>query len=478
MCDEGQTYICFCALMKRLKMNFMIDGISMTKKFSHLSDALQFYDYEFYCYLKKQQADDLLFCYRWLLLEMKREFAFEDSLRMLEVLWSSLPPDPPEKELMLFEKEFVPSAVEIPAGPKSPLPVENAYTKVCALRRQNSAMSISNAKLDVTRRMNQSLDETKSERSEIKRQILSLDESKLQEIRNERRREDKQVTTPEDKTESPQEASVASDNSDENKNPFLYSDSTDADLPSGSSITSSPLKTITRGNSISETLKELRDKLVASKIGIVSTIEKLEEDYDPKNAPEVKLVKNFNEFLNFAKRRSSNASQPDQPQNQLTVDRQTKEISPDDSQDYYPITTSVTRGLKLELENLNRQVFGSNFQNVENETSPGDIKLSECLKNVDKHPYIQLDVDAIEVDTGQEVEKVKMRKSRRDKEETAVNRFSVASSTNNDVFIWQNPLHASSDFLQTTPDEQTDLEFDAGEIIEMDHGKKSVSKIF
>lgn len=472
MCDEGQAYICFCALMKRLKTNFMIDGISMTKKFSHLSDALQFYDYEFYCYLKKQQADDLLFCYRWLLLEMKREFAFEDSLRMLEVLWSSLPPDPPEKELMLYEKEFVPSAVEIPAGPKSPLPIENPYTKVCALRRQNSAMSISNAKLDVTRRMNQSLDETKSEssRNESKRLNLSLDESKLQEIRNERRkeREDKQATTPEEKTESPQ-ASIASDNSDENKNPFIYSDSTDADLPSGSSITSSPLKTITRGNSISETLKELRDKLVASKIGIVSTIEKLEEDYDPKNAPEVKLVKNFNEFLNFAKRRSSNTSQTEQQaQNQLTVDRKSKaEASPDDSQEYFPITTSVTRGLKLELENLNRQVFGPSFQNVENEASPGN----ESLQNTEKHPYVQLDVDAIEVDTGQEVEKVKWRRTRRDIE--AVNRFSVASSTNNDVFIWQNPLHASSDYLQTTPDEHTDIEYD-GEIIEMDHGKKSV----
>lgn len=129
--------------------------------------------------------------------------------------------------------------------------------------------------------------------------------------------------------------------------------------------------------------------------------------------------------------------------------------------------------MKLELENLNRQVFGQSYQSVENE-SPNEEKLSECLRNnIDKHPYIQLDVDAIEVDTGQEVEKVKMRRPRGDKEEIAINRFSVASSTNNDVFIWQNPLHASSDYLQTTPDEQNDIEYD-GEIIEMDHGKKSV----
>lgn len=49
------------------------------------------------------QADDLLFCYRWLLLELKREFAFEDALHMLEVLWSSLDPQPPEESLSLSE---------------------------------------------------------------------------------------------------------------------------------------------------------------------------------------------------------------------------------------------------------------------------------------------------------------------------------------------------------------------------------------
>ncbi|KAG5676051.1 hypothetical protein PVAND_005905 [Polypedilum vanderplanki] len=514
MCDEGQAYICFCALMNRLKCNFMIDGIAMTKKFNHLSDAIQYYDYEFYNYLKKQQADDLLFCYRWLLLEMKREFAFEDSLRMLEVLWSSLPADPPEKELQLFEREFVPQ--QIVPEPKSPslLLTENPYTKVCALRRQNSAMSISNIKLDETKRMNQSLDETKSEFSKrnITKTHQSLDETKLQLLRRQqdekeeqKKDEVKEETVVDCQEEKTEESPV--DSTSEERNPFLYSDSTDIDLPSGSE-NSTPQKTITRGNSISETLKELKEKLAASKIGIMSSIEKLEEDYDPKNMPEVKLVKNFSEFLNFAKRRNSEESQPTTENNnkidQLTVDRckenksQLKtDASPDDSQDYYPITTSITRGLKLELENLNRQVFGQNFKNLENnDSSPLDENLispeTERREKISTekhhHPYIQLDVDAIEVDTGQEqVDRVKMRKSKRDiaNDEIAFNRFSVASSTNNDIFIWQNPLHASSDYLssnlqaspsQQTPDEQTDIEYD-GEIIEMDHGKKSVTPI-
>ncbi|XP_023234419.1 TBC1 domain family member 25-like isoform X1 [Centruroides sculpturatus] len=92
MKHEGHTYLCFCSLMERLKSNFDHDGRSMMLKFNHLSLLLQHYDPEFHRYLKKQGATDLIFCYRWLLLELKREFAFDDALHMLEVLWSSLPP--------------------------------------------------------------------------------------------------------------------------------------------------------------------------------------------------------------------------------------------------------------------------------------------------------------------------------------------------------------------------------------------------
>lgn len=201
MADEAQAYICFCAIMTRLSCNFMLDGIAMTLKFTHLSESLQYYDPEFFAYLKMHQADDLLFCYRWLLLEMKREFAFEDSLRMLEVLWSSLPPMAPKTELALFEKEYEPPPVDIPQ-PKSPTqvvlrtPRENPYTKICALRRQSSALSLSSSctnpvnivngpgKLDATKRLNLSLDEnitreTLYNSKNINKVHQSLDEAKI-----------------------------------------------------------------------------------------------------------------------------------------------------------------------------------------------------------------------------------------------------------------------------------------------------------
>ena len=84
--EEAHAYLCFTALMSRMKPNFLLDGVAMTTRFQHLSEGLMYYDPEFYTYLKLHHADDLLFCYRWLLLEMKREFAFENALKALEVM--------------------------------------------------------------------------------------------------------------------------------------------------------------------------------------------------------------------------------------------------------------------------------------------------------------------------------------------------------------------------------------------------------
>lgn len=102
MDNEAHAFICFCGIMKRLEGNFRPDGQLMSIKFQHLKLLLQYSDPEFYSYLISRGADDLFFCYRWLLLELKREFAFDDALRMLEVTWSSLPPDPPETEVELL----------------------------------------------------------------------------------------------------------------------------------------------------------------------------------------------------------------------------------------------------------------------------------------------------------------------------------------------------------------------------------------
>ncbi|XP_064632249.1 TBC1 domain family member 25-like isoform X2 [Lineus longissimus] len=136
--DEAQAYICFCAIMRRLKANFQLDGTVMSVKFQHLSELLQHQDPDFYNYLKNQGADDLLFTYRWLLLELKREFPFDDTLFMLEVLWSSLPPDPPDSDLDLVEKAIsLRNLVQLPKSPGCQLQRQSSvYLRLRHLRRQ------------------------------------------------------------------------------------------------------------------------------------------------------------------------------------------------------------------------------------------------------------------------------------------------------------------------------------------------------
>ena len=104
--DEASAYICFCGLMRRLRSNFSEDGVAMTTKFRHMALLVQHYDPVFHAYMREHSADDMFFCYRWLLLEMKREFPLDDAMFMLEVMWSSLPLDPPDIELKLFDDGY------------------------------------------------------------------------------------------------------------------------------------------------------------------------------------------------------------------------------------------------------------------------------------------------------------------------------------------------------------------------------------
>lgn len=143
MMDEAHAYVCFCALMQRLKKNFMVDGQAMTKMFQHLSEGLMYYDPEFFAYLKINQADDLLFCYRWLLLEMKREFQFEDSLQVLETLWASLPPTyAPKQGLPLYETKLngqEKSEKSTESSKSTPSKKETVYAKMVSLRRRTTS---------------------------------------------------------------------------------------------------------------------------------------------------------------------------------------------------------------------------------------------------------------------------------------------------------------------------------------------------
>ena len=99
MDDEAVTFTCFVALMSRCKNHFLPDGKAMSLKFDHLTLLVQKFDSELYKFLMKVEADDMFFCYRWLVLDLKREFQFDDALHIMEVIWSSLLPPPPKDAL-------------------------------------------------------------------------------------------------------------------------------------------------------------------------------------------------------------------------------------------------------------------------------------------------------------------------------------------------------------------------------------------
>ena len=125
--DEAITYTCFTSLMNRMKSHFLLDGKAMTKKFEHLAFLVQKMDPEFYKFLVMIGADDMFFCYRWLLLDLKREFPFDDALQLFEVTWSSLTSssDSPQPQVGTFNsvnKNF--------RGNSSIAPPSNGYSPV------------------------------------------------------------------------------------------------------------------------------------------------------------------------------------------------------------------------------------------------------------------------------------------------------------------------------------------------------------
>ncbi|XP_043288234.1 TBC1 domain family member 25 isoform X2 [Venturia canescens] len=405
MRDEAQAYICLCALMRRLKDNFMLDGIAMTTKFTHLAEGLQHYDPDFYAYLKSHQADDLLFCYRWLLLEMKREFALEDALRMLEVLWAALPAAPPKLELVLAEVPFPPPSP--PPSPNFKHIRENAYTKVCAIRRQSSSASIASCKKKIPSTEEQAPLESTSENGEQpKRSVSPSHDGTLE------------AEQPDDLTSAKnrRNASTAGSGDDAGTN---------------------------RANKTG--LPSTKDRL---SVVLNAQLSKNEGETSETEKKCARVVKNLNEFLNFTSLNRSKVGPSDERELRrvssesgvIRVSREDGSGSPDDATEFFPMTTSMTRELRLELESLDRQVFGP---------SPNGGEHCDCLVS-------KRESDIIETET-----------------ETEVARCSPAA----DVFVWENPLHSLQQTTNaTTPDEQADLEYD-GEILEDQNGVKSVTPI-
>jgi len=86
--DEALTFWCFVSLMDRMTKNFLRDQSGMKKQLLTLQQLIAVMDPELYKHFEKTESLHLFFCFRWVLIAFKREFPFDDILRLWEVLWT------------------------------------------------------------------------------------------------------------------------------------------------------------------------------------------------------------------------------------------------------------------------------------------------------------------------------------------------------------------------------------------------------
>lgn len=65
-----------------------MDQSGMHKQLLTMDTILQFMDPALYKHLQRTDSHNLFFCFRWFLVWFKREFSWEDTMTMWEVLWT------------------------------------------------------------------------------------------------------------------------------------------------------------------------------------------------------------------------------------------------------------------------------------------------------------------------------------------------------------------------------------------------------
>nr|XP_032803345.1 small G protein signaling modulator 2-like isoform X2 [Petromyzon marinus] len=87
--DEALAYSCFTEMMKRMTLNFPHGGV-MDTHFANMRSLIQILDPEMF-ELMVQNGDytHFYFCYRWFLLDFKRELLYDDVFAVWEVIWAA-----------------------------------------------------------------------------------------------------------------------------------------------------------------------------------------------------------------------------------------------------------------------------------------------------------------------------------------------------------------------------------------------------
>ncbi|XP_062554725.1 small G protein signaling modulator 2-like isoform X1 [Armigeres subalbatus] len=87
--DESLSYGCFCRFMERMIENFP-NGGAMDMHFANMRSLIQILDSEMYDLMHAHgDYTHFYFCYRWFLLDFKRELIYADIFSVWEVIWAA-----------------------------------------------------------------------------------------------------------------------------------------------------------------------------------------------------------------------------------------------------------------------------------------------------------------------------------------------------------------------------------------------------
>ncbi|KAK8916326.1 hypothetical protein KSP39_PZI022349 [Platanthera zijinensis] len=86
--DESESFWCFVALMERLGPNFNRDQSGVHSQLFALSKLVELLDRPLHDYLAQADCLNYYYCFRWILIQFKREFELEQLMRLWEVLWT------------------------------------------------------------------------------------------------------------------------------------------------------------------------------------------------------------------------------------------------------------------------------------------------------------------------------------------------------------------------------------------------------
>ncbi|KAK9366575.1 rab-GTPase-TBC domain-containing protein [Lipomyces kononenkoae] len=86
--DDALAFWAFVGFMNRMQRNFLRDQSGMHRQLLALDNLVQLMEPQLYTHLEKADSTNFFFMFRMLLVWFKREFKWDDVLRLWEVLWT------------------------------------------------------------------------------------------------------------------------------------------------------------------------------------------------------------------------------------------------------------------------------------------------------------------------------------------------------------------------------------------------------